>query len=705
MKNFHYSFRNIQILVLKLLPKLTRKIQSLASGMRHAEHIFTIVSAIIIGILGAFGAIGFRYIIQLCHRIFFGMFEYSLEIVKNFSWWHKMVLPMLGGLIVGPIVYFLAREVRGSGVPEVMESVARYGGIIRLRVLLTKAFAAAVTIGSGGSAGREGPIIHIGAAIGSAFGQFTGIAAKKLRTFVGCGAAAGIAATFNAPIAGALFAVEIILGDFAVAHFSPIVISSVTATVLSRHFIGDFPAFLVPEYDLVSSFEFIPYTILGIAAGLISVLFIISVYKSQDLFDKIQFPEYFKPALGGLVVGIIAIGFPEIYGVGYESINMALWGKDVRLLLLVLLFAKLVATSATLGSGGSGGIFAPSLFIGAMLGALLGKQAHLLFPGITATEGAYALVGMGALVAGTTHAPITAILIIFELTNDYRIIPPLMLSCIISVLLATYLKKESMYTMKLVRKGINIFEGKDINILKGMKVKSVLNKDIEIVPAHLKFSGLLQQMIRSKHEVILVVNNKNELIGDISLNKLKEFILDQQYLSDLVIAADLAEPPPVILYEDDNLDLAMHHFGHADVDELPVLKRDNSRELLGSVRRKDLIEAYNREIHRLDLAGGMHSVLSAVSEKRNIEITDGLRMVEVEPPTQFLNKSLKQINIRSVYGLEVILIRKRKESAEGMQGRAGAIPSSDYMLQPGDRLLVLGTDRDIQRFQRGFGKS
>ncbi|GAB4373165.1 MAG: hypothetical protein Kow0042_16910 [Calditrichia bacterium] len=674
-------------------------------GLSHAEHIFSIIAAVLIGILGAFGAIGFRFLIKLSHRLFFGTFEYSLSVVEAFTWWHKLILPVLGGLLVGPIVYFLAREVRGSGVPEVMEAVARHGGIIRLRVLITKAIAAALTIGSGGSAGREGPIIHIGSAIGSAFGQFSGISPKRLRTFVACGAAAGIAATFNAPIAGALFAVEIILGDFAVAHFSPIVISSVVATVLSRHYIGDFPAFEVPQYDLVSPFEFLPYSILGISAGLISVLFIFTLYRTQDTFDKLKFPEYLKPALGGAIVGLIAIGFPQVYGVGYESINLALWGKDVRLLLLILIFAKLIATSSTLGSGGSGGIFAPSLFIGAMLGALIGEQVHRMFPDMTADVGAYALVGMGAVVAGTTHAPITAILIIFEMTNDYRIIPPLMLSCIVSVLLATYLKKESMYTMKLVRKGINIFEGRDINILRGLTVEKVLSTDMVTIPANWRFSQVFQQLIQSQHDVLLVVNSNKELIGSISLHNLKEFILDQEYLSDLVIAADLAEPPPSILYKTDNLDLVMHQFGRYDVDELPVVKNKNSMELIGIVKRKDVIDAYNTEIFKLDLAGGVHSVVSGVSNQRNIEISKGYHIAEVEPPSSFINRSIRQLNIRATYGLEVVLIHHGQESHGSIPGRPGTIPSPDYVIQPGDRLLVLGSTEDITRFQIGIPKN
>lgn len=688
--------------IFRLRRFIIKKIGDVFGGFRSAEHIFMVLSAIIIGVLGAFGAIGFRFLIKVSHRVFFQVWEYSLEWVSAMPWWQRLFLPALGGLLVGPIVHFIAREVRGSGIPEVMESVATRGGSIRPRVILSKVAAAAITIGSGGSAGREGPIVHIGSAIGSAMGQALSVSARRLRTFVGCGAAAGIAATFNAPIAGALFAVEVIIGDFAVAQFSPIVISSVIATVISRHFIGDFPAFQVPGYELASSFEFIPYAILGILAGLIAVCFIISLYKTQDVFEKIKIPLYLKPALGGLAVGIIALFFPQVYGVGYESINDALWGRDVSWLLGVLVFAKIFATSLTLGSGGSGGVFAPSLFMGAMLGSLVGAQARLFWPELTADAGAYALVGMGAVVAGTTHAPISAILIIFELTNDYRIIAPLMLSCILSVLLSSYLKKESIYTMKLVRRGLNIFEGRDINILRGIAVKEVLNTEVEKIPGNYSFTDLVRCMIRSNHHEYFVVHENDELVGSISIQELKQFLKDEDTLSGIVIAADMAHSPLATLYLDDNLDLAMHHFGRYNVDELPVLKSKHDRRLAGSVQLRHVVEAYNKAIFKYDLAGGMHSVVTAVSKERAVELAEGYSLVEMEPPDGFIGKSLRQLNIRARYGIEVILIRKPFSDDDSIPNRPGAIPTPDYVIQPGDKLLVMGETKSIKylRFKK-----
>jgi CIC family chloride channel protein len=681
--------------------RMAHLVQTILGKFKRAEHIMMIIASILIGLLGGFGAIGFRYIIKIAHALFFQTWEYSLSVIEAFSWWERMLIPALGGLLVGPIVYKFASEVKGSGVPEVMESVALRGGSIRLRVLLAKTFAAAITIGSGGSAGREGPIIQIGSAIGSTFGQFLKLSAPRMRTFVACGAAAGIAATFNAPIAGALFAIEVILGDFVVTQFSPIVISSVVATVLSRHFIGDFPAFNVPRYEMISAYEFIPYTIIGICAGLISVFFIMSVYKTQDVFENFKMPQLFKPALGGLIVGVIAIGYPQVYGVGYESINDALWGKDVTLLLAVLIFLKIFATSATLGSGGSGGVFAPSLFIGAMLGGLIGEQTHSLFPEITANSGAYALVGMGAVVAGVTHAPISAILIIFELTNNYLIIPPLMTACIISVLLSTLLKRESMYTMKLVKRGIRIFEGKDINILRSIKVDEVINSDIVTIPKTATFQEIIQLMLNSQHQEYFVIDSNKKLNGILSFHQLKEFLLEGEYLSNLVIASDLVEQNYSVVYPEDNLDLIMHQFGRSHVDELPVVKSARQPVLLGSVRRLDIIDKYNKEIFKRDLAGGIHSVVTAVQKEREVELADNYSFAEIDLPDGFVGRRIKDLDIRKRYGVEIILIKKPFEDGKGLSSRPGVIPSADHMFSAGEKILVLGNTSQIKKLKTG----
>ncbi len=657
--------------------------------LKASEYVFMILVATVIGLGGGLTAVALRYLIGFFQWVSFGSWSNLLEAAHRIPWYLLIFIPAIGGLIVGPMVYRIATEARGHGVPEVMEAVAVHGGVIRPRVVLIKALASAVCIGTGGSTGREGPIVQIGSALGSSIGQGLKVSARRLRTMVGCGAAAGIAGAFNAPIAGALFAVEIILGDFGVPQFSPIVISSVVATVVSRYFLGDMPAFIVPRYELVSGFELIPYALLGLVAAFVGVGFTTLLYRVEDVFDSLRVPDIIKPAIGGLIVGILALGFPHILGVGYETIDMALAGKGVWYLLLALILLKLFATSVTLGSGGSGGIFAPSLFLGAMTGGLLGTLVHHLLPSVTAGPGAYALVGMGAVVAATTHAPLTAMIIIFEMTGDYKIIPSVMAACVIAVLLATRLKRTSIYTEKLVRRGIELFQPLEFNVLRRLSVNSVLTRDPVVVNEQTPFRKLVDLAVNSPRSEFFVVRDKREYLGTISVHQLRQVILDKEWLDELIIARDLADPTYPSLRPDDNLDMAMRLFARENVEELPVL--DQGR-LVGSVRKSDVLEVYNRELMRRDLSSGMHGALSWVQRTKTVNLGEGYVLAEVEAPPHFAGKTLRELNVRANYGVEVILIRKSSSGSNNT-----VVPSPDYRIELGDTLLVAGTSEQVQR--------
>ena len=407
----------------------------------------------------------------------------------------------VGGGVVGARSALLAREARGHGVPEVMKAVAVRGGVIRARLVGVKALASALTIGTGGSVGRGGAVIQIGSAFGSHLGQWLKLNAASVRTLVGCGAAAGISATFNAPIAGAIFAAEIIVGDFAVTQFTPIVISSVVASVATRYAIGNHPAFIVPDFEIVSPFELVPYMGAGIVAGLVAVAFIRTLSFAEDNFAKIPVPEWSTAAIGGAMVGTMAIWLPNVYGVGYTTIGGALAGTMTAGMMGVLVVAKILATSVTIGSGGSGGVFAPSLFLGAMAGGVVGTLVEQYFPGATGSSGAYALVTMGAVVAAATHAPVSAIIIIFELTQTIDIIPALMTACVISTLVAQVSFRDSIYTVKLRRQGIDFFEAKNPNVLKELSVRDVIVLDPVVVPAAADFKTVLDLVVHAEHGI------------------------------------------------------------------------------------------------------------------------------------------------------------------------------------------------------------
>ncbi len=574
---------------------------SILGQLRTNEHTIMAVMAVIVGLAGGFGAVGFRFLIRIIQTIAYGSPAELLTVVNTISWYIKVWIPALGGLFVGPLVYFLAREAKGHGVPEVMEAVAMKGGVIRKRLVFVKSLASAISISSGGSVGREGPIVQIGSAIGSTLGQALKVSADRMRTLVGCGAAAGIAATFNSPIAGSMFALEIVLGDFGLATFSPIVISSVAATAVSRHFLGDIPAFIVlPAYELVSAWEFPMYLVLGLFCGAAGVAFTKTLYWVEDRFDDLKIPEYLKAAIGGLVLGVAGLYFPQILGVGYGAIDLALMQKFAGWLMLVLVVVKVLATSITIGSGGSGGIFAPSLFVGAMAGGFFGGVVNHLFPAVTADPGAYSIVGMGAVVAATTHGPLTAILILFEMTGEYKIILPLMLSCIIGSIISGQLLRDSIYTLKLARRGIDIKGGKEVNVLKSILVRDVMSRKVETIMEGMSLEEMADKISKSKYNSFPVLNADNQLVGIISFNDYSDAIFDED-LKHLVVAKDLATPDVVTVSSEDNLYTALEKISRRDFATLPVVSPRDPGELVGLISRRDIIGAYDNAILKKSL--------------------------------------------------------------------------------------------------------
>ncbi len=682
----------------RFLRKLYKQFLVYFNRLKLTEHSFVLIVAVIIGLLGGYGAV----LIQMTIRWFQHLFwrgPFNLETIHTIAWYWKLAIPAFGGLVVGLVIQFYAKEAKGHGVPEVMEAIALKNGVIRPRVVIAKLFSSALYIASGGSVGREGPVIQIGSAVGSSVGQFFKVNPKRMRVFVACGAASGIAAAFNAPVAGALFAVEIILGDFAVPQFSPIVISSVSATIVSRHYLGDYPAFLVPKYQLVSPLEVINYVILGFLAGLTALLFIRTLYFSEDFFDRFKVPEYVKGVIGGLIIGAIGLLFPYIYGVGYDSMDQALYGHMIWQIAGLLVFVKILATSISLGSGGSGGIFAPSLFMGAMLGVFFGHVVNIFFPTWTSGPGAYALVAMGGVVGAATHGPITAILIIFEMTNDYKIILPLMITTIIATLLAIRMEKESIYTLKLSRRGINIFGGREINVLRSLRVDSIVNKSIDLVSIHTPFDELVPIIVNSTHNQIYVVDENKKLIGYISMQEIRQTMMDFESLKHLLVAADIVNPNIPVVKEDETLDRVMKLFGKTGLEELPVVSSNGETNIIGTITQRDIIDAYNHQIFLRDMAGESGRSIRDLTRQKRVHVVDDFYFDEVEAPMSLVHKTFRQAAIRNRFNIEVLMIRRR-EYKNGRQNTFYIQPSADTEIKPNDVLLVFGTQEAIQRLER-----
>jgi CIC family chloride channel protein len=673
-------------------------------ALTRREHFFMSVMGIIVGVAGGYATIIFQLLIGVVIRAGWGSFSEAanhqafLAMATDVPVWAKIAVPTAGMFLTAVLVTAFAKETKGPGVSEVMESVALRDGHIRPRTIWVKNVVSSLCIGSGGSVGLHGPMVHIGSALGSALGQIARMTGTRLRTMVACGAAAGIAATFNAPMAGAIFALEVILGEFAAAQFIPIVLSSVMATVVSRHYLGNFPAFEVPPYDLLHYSELFLYLVLGVVAGVISFAFIRTLYTAEDVFDRWKTSPYLKAATGGIVIGSMGIIAPRILGVGYDTVTQVLRGELLGPVLVGLLVAKIVATSFTLGSGGSGGVFAPSLFIGAVTGGAFGHLVHTLLPLTTASPGAYALVGMGAIVAGTQHAPITAMLIIFEMTADYRIILPLMFACTIGFVISALLSRESIYTLKLVKRGINIHGGQELNVLKSLKVSQVMRPEIELVAPSTPLAELMTRMMSSSHPHMFVVTSDQRIQGYVSLDMLRPILRDYESVGAVINASDLMTRELVVVRPDDTLDMVMELFGRFELHEIPVVQ---GGQTVGTVWENDVIEAYNREVFKRDMASGL-AVSFRVQQKMRAEhlaLLGEFEILEVPSHRSLVGKNLAQLKLRERFGATIMTIKRKPGDADDRV--TYVLPEPATVIAEGDVLIVFGLQKDLSRFPRG----
>jgi CIC family chloride channel protein len=437
--------------------------------------------------------------------------------------------------------------------------------------------------------------VQIGAAAASAVGRRMRVSPQHMRTIVACGAAGGLAAVFNAPIGGAMFALEVITGELTPA-FGAVILASVSATVVSRWFFGNYPSFMVPRYDLVSNWELLLYALFGIVAGLVSVGFIRMSESIENRFERLQVPARLKPALGGLLVGLIARFAPQILGTGLTTIEAATWGRLLPLTLALLVGLKMLATSTTLGSGGSGGVFGPSMYIGAVLGGAFGWAVHALLPASTAGSGAYALVGIGAVVGGTALAPLTAIILLFEMTDDYRIILPVMEATVLSIVVVRALVGESIYTLKLRQQNIPYYAGVELERARAATAAQAMRTDIPPIGENTDVLTAMAMAARLRAEALPVVNDAGEVIGLVTMARLAE-----------AAAADPRPPSIASITErgdqllagtGDRLDAVLTRLGENEADALAVVASGDGKVPVGVISRRDIMRIYERALRR-----------------------------------------------------------------------------------------------------------
>lgn len=582
------------------------KMHKIFSAFYFTQETYILILGAIVGILCGYGAVIFHEAIYLIKDLFFdipaGYFNLETFLVSEKPWYLILILiliPAIGGLLVGILNKYFEKGTKSEGIPAVIDAVASRNGFIRKGTATLKTIGSALSIGTGGAGGKEGPIVQIGASLGSAVGQYLSLSRERLKILVGCGAAAGLSAAFNAPLGGALFSMEIILRTFNAKSFSPIIIASVFGTVISRNHLGNEPAFKIPPYELISEMEFLFYLLLGILAAFTSIYFVKSFIYIDDKFDNLKkIPVILKPAIGGLFVGVIGIYLPGVYGFSQSSIDSSLYNTADFWILLLLLFAKPIATGFTIGSGGNGGTFAPSLFTGAMLGGLFGQIVNYFFPEISAPPGAYALVGMGAVVAGTTHASLTALIMIFEMTNNYKIILPLMLTIIISTVLSKAILKGSLYTIKFDRegKGIDIY-GRKISILKNIRITGLVDEAKNIVYESDAFNTVVEKLRSSKYDKVVVMNDKEKISGQISFQDIRNALLDEEtkHVQQFLVAEDLMIHDLIYADKNASADEVLKIMEMDDSEAIPVLD-ESTDSYVGMISRKDILKKYQDEL-------------------------------------------------------------------------------------------------------------
>lgn len=560
--------------------------------------------ALVIGALAGYGALFLRLGIEEVSLLWTGERTWS-DALNAIPWYLYIVAPVVGGLLVGLINTKVLDPDQHRVIPGVIEALSERGGRISARKALGEVSSSIIAIGSGASMGREAPTVALGAALASLVGQKLGLSEKQLRTLLGCGVAAGIAASFNAPIAGVLFALEVILADYAVATFTPIVLAAVIATVITRAELGNYPVFTIPEFELVSGWEIPAYLALGMICGFIAAFVVKALPAARDVFESRVKNPIFRPAVAGFMLGCVALFLPEIMSIGYGTVESILleqivvdslgWSLPLTLFLAVLVVAK-VATSVICSAGGfGGGMIGPSLFIGAATGALFGYIAHDIFPGYSETFGAYALVGAGALLAATVQAPMSMILMIFEISGNYQVMIPLMTACVVAALVKRAFGPESVVTESLEAKGIETGWALEKSWMRAVPVRRIPWRSIPSVSEDARLEELKRVYISSGKGCVQVVDDDGLMVGIVTFDDLQEWLLDPA-LDHVVVAAEVANKNVRVISESDNLLDVIRVFDSETFEQMPIVAVDEPRKVLGILARNAVFSTYHKMI-------------------------------------------------------------------------------------------------------------
>lgn len=636
--------------------------------------------AIVVGLTTGTGVWFFKYLINLVKTFSFSTFAGLLSPLGR---WTVVIVPVIGGVLVGILLQYLGGHEKIEGTGRVIQSLRVDGGRLRYKYLPAKTAAAILSIGTGASVGPEDPSVQIGANLGSMLGQWTRLSEERITILVSAGVAAAIAAAFNAPIAGVFFALEIVIGDLTTSSLGMILIASVTSSVFTQWVSGTAPAFQAHFYTFNSGWELTLYALLGLLAGPISAIYVRLLYWMQDAFQKIHWPRWAKTACAGLAVGLVGIFYPQIFGVGYDTITSILSPANLTIgVLLILMVAKLVLTPVSIAGGFAGGVFAPSLFIGATLGGAFGMVMQHLFPALGISAPAYALVGMAAVLAGAVHAPLTASLLLFEMTSDYRIILPLMISVAVSLLISQKIQGQSIYEIGLARKGFFVRHGRDIDLLAQIKVREVMSTDMIVVPETMSLSAARVVMDQKRFHGSIVENDRHQFSGIITLQDIDRFEIREGKTGTV---ADACNRHVEVTYPEESLASALDIMSRLDIGRIPVVLKENPGHIVGVVRRGDIVSAYAIATERR-----MQQRHSEQTDRLDAITPETLQVVDIQidATSSIIGKQIKEID----FPRDCIIVSLRR-------GRKVIVPHGETMINGRDILVVVAEGKALQEIR------
>jgi len=677
------------------LKRLRRRVLGIAERLDplHNPEASYVLLIVTVGIIGGLTGVIYRGLLRLYQGIVFASQDDILTIAQRLPWQQRLLYPAAGAVLAAVVLRYGLKGGRSEGMTEIMEAVVLKEKVLRFRQALWKGAASLVAIGSGMSLGREGPMAQISAAAAGRISEILRISTDKRRILIGCGVAAGMSAAYNAPIGASLFVMEVIAGNFAMDIFGPLVIASVVSTLLTYGIIGS-AIYETPGFELVSTWEFVFFVALGIACALVGRIFITVLFGVGRVPARLPLPPWAIALIGGIGVGAIAIKVPHILGNGYEGVDQMLKGALPFQLLAWMMAGKVLATAFSLGSGSPGGVFTPTIFTGAALGGLVGTGAHALWPAHTAPPGAYALVGMAGLLAATTHAPIMSTLIVFEMSLNYKLILPVMVCAGVAALISRSIRKDSIYTERLRRRGVDIDLAIEETALQSIKVEEVMWPDPPTALPATPLRALMDQFLHMRGGgPIHVVDAQRRYIGLIDVHDLLA-AADKKDVGDLLIAGDLARMVPYV-NPGEPVSRIMEKFWFQEYGQLPVLTEGTPPLFHGIVTRRDVLRAFDREVLQRKLLTVRYDPAedSRRDRSKTVDLPDEFAIQELPVPPSLQGRTLIDLDLPHRFLLTALALKP----ADGDR-REIIPPPADKTLADGDRLVLVGRRQDLARF-------